>query len=117
MPGYKVIYYKGNSGREPVREFLLNLKDSGNRDDRKLFDKIMTYIELLEEQGTSLGMPYVKHLEGDLWELRPKGVRIVFTICGNQIIVLLSSFEKTTQKTPRNELRLARQRLKNLIEK
>ena len=112
---YKVIFYKTSGGREPVREYLLKLKQSINESDRKLFDKAMRYIGLLEQQGLSLGMPYIKHLEGNLWELRPKDLRVIFFIRGKKIIVLLSSFKKTTQKTPKNELQLAIKRLKSLI--
>lgn len=49
---------------------LQRRRDSDKR-MRVLSDKILVYIRVLQEYGTRAGMPYMKHLEGDLWELRP----------------------------------------------
>jgi phage-related protein len=71
------------------------------------------------QYGWPIGMPLIRKLETGLWEVRTKfrnGIaRTVFTVNGNQM-VLLHSFIKKTQKTPPNELRTARQRLKKYQE-
>jgi phage-related protein len=62
-------------------------------------------------------MPLVRKLEPGLWEVRsnlPSGIaRVLFTVEGNTI-VLLHGFVKKSQKTPLEELQLARERLKQL---
>lgn len=60
-------------------------------------------------------MPLVRKLEKNLWEVRTPitdGIaRVIFTVIDNQM-VLLHGFIKKSQKTPKNELELARKRLK-----
>lgn len=62
-------------------------------------------------------MPLVRKLERDLWEIRtklPSGiVRILFTTLGSDMI-LLHAFAKKSQKIPPTDLKLARDRLKEL---
>ena len=64
-------------------------------------------------------MPLVRKLDSELWELRSslpskREARMVFSVDGD-ILVLLHAFIKKTQKTPRADLDLARQRLKELL--
>ena len=52
--------------------------------------------------------PYVKHLEGPLWEMRLKGrggiARAVYVTAVGKRVVVVHVFEKKTQKTPRREI-------------
>ena len=65
----------------------------------------------------ALGLPLVRKMEPGLWEVRcdiADGIaRVLFTAKGGQM-VLLHGFVKKTQKTPDNDLKTARNRLKNL---
>ena len=58
--------------------------------------------------------PYVKHLEGRLWEMRMKGrdgiARAVYVTATGQRVVVVHVFVKKTQKTPRREIEIARKR-------
>jgi phage-related protein len=60
----------------------------------------------------------VKHLEGDLWELRMTGrdgiSRAIYVTAQGRRVVILRAFIKKTQKTPPRELALARQRAKEV---
>jgi phage-related protein len=60
----------------------------------------------------------VKHLEDKLWELRMTGrdgiARAIYVTASGRRVVILRAFVKKAQKTPRQELELARQRAKNL---
>jgi phage-related protein len=62
--------------------------------------------------------PYVKHLEGKLWEMRLKGrdgiARSVYVTANGKRVVVLRTFVKKTQKTPPRELKLARARAKEI---
>jgi phage-related protein len=56
----------------------------------------------------------VKHIDGDLWELRIKGkdgiARAFYVTRIGQRLVIVRVFVKKTQKTPPREIRLAQQR-------
>jgi phage-related protein len=61
--------------------------------------------------GWPLGMPLVRKLDRDLWEVRvrlPDGIgRVLFTT-GGQRMILLHGFIKKSQKTPADDLTLAK---------
>lgn len=118
MPSkYDIYFFKTSSGREPVREYLNHLLNSKNTADKMLADEILTYLTLLKDKGTSLGMPYSKHLRDALWELRPKNNRIIYCCIQGNSIYLLHHFKKQTQKTPLKEIKLALRRYKELTSK
>jgi phage-related protein len=62
--------------------------------------------------------PYVKHLEGKLWEMRLKGrdgiARAIYVTALERRVVILRAFVKKTQQTPRSEIDLALRRAKEL---
>ena len=62
--------------------------------------------------------PYIKHLEGQLWEMRLRGkdgiARAIYVTAVGRRVVVLRVFTKKTQKTPRREIELARQRAKEV---
>ncbi|MBM9833412.1 type II toxin-antitoxin system RelE/ParE family toxin, partial [Enterococcus faecalis] len=60
------------------------------------------------------GEPFVKHLEGDIWELRPLRDRVLFVAWLDGSFVLLHSFVKKTQKTPRREIEQAKREVEDL---
>lgn len=54
-------------------------------------------------------MVYItKHLEEDIWELRPGSNRVLYFYHKDDTYVLLHSFRKKTQKTPRREIEKAK---------
>jgi len=59
--------------------------------------------------------PYVKHLEGKLWEMRLKGrggiARSVYVTAAGKRVVVLRTFVKKTQH---RELKLAKARAKEI---
>lgn len=98
---WNIIFYEKKDGTIPVAEFLDTLPSKHRA-------KAVWEIELLEQAGTALGMPYVKHIEGKLWELRVKFAsdisRVFYFIPVGDTIVLLHGFVKKTQKTPTQEI-------------
>jgi len=78
--------------------------------------KFLHLAALVEEVGlTALREPYVKHLQGKLWELRVKaksglGRGLYCTETGRRVIVL-RYFQKQSGKTPRHEIAVALERL------
>ena len=66
---YNVEFYEDAHGTEPVKDFLIDLQNRRGADKsaRILSEKILTYIRVLQEYGTRAGLPYIKHIEGDIW--------------------------------------------------
>ena len=106
-----VEFYSDGNGLKPAKEWLLKLDESAR-------SKLLRYIDLLERLGLGIREPYVKHLEGKLYEIRAKdykGIyRIIYVAHTGRKFVLLHGFVKKTQKTPRRELEVAKERLKEL---
>ena len=78
--------------------------------------KVVRAIELLEEFGPRLGMPHSRKVQDDIFELRIRGIQEVriFYVFHKDSIILLQSFIKKSQKTPKKELDLALRRAKTL---
>lgn len=114
---HNVYFYKDKNGKEPVYEYMVGLAGKNNKDSRIKLNKIQDYIEVLKEYGTHAGEPYIKHLDGDIWELRPLRDRILFVGWVNGSYVLLHQFMKKTQKTPTREIEKAKRELADMIER
>ena len=82
--------------------------------------RLVRLAELIEKHGLeALPRDSVDHLEDKLWELRLKGKagisRAIYVTASGQRVVIVRVFIKKTQKTPSKELRLARERAKDVI--
>ena len=114
---YEVIFYQDSAGMQPVKEHLSELSKRTDKDSRINHSKINDYITLLRKHGLTLREPYIKHLEGDIWELRPIRNRVLFFGHSGNEFVLVHHFIKKTQKTPQAEIDLAKKRMKDFIER
>lgn len=114
---HEIHFYRDRNGKEPVLEYLRELSRKKDKDSRIKANKINDYIEVLSQYGTQAGEPYIKHLGGDIWELRPLRDRILFVAWVNGSFVLLHHFMKQTQKTPAREIDKAKRELADLIER
>lgn len=115
---YKIIFYQNQNGESEVENYINTLrKQVNNKDNRVKLNKIIAYINLLSEQGLELGSPYIKHLEDNIWELRPIRDRILFAYYANNKFLLLTYFMKETQKTPKREIEKAKRLLKDYKER
>ena len=110
---FQILIYKDKNGKSEVEQYIIELKKKNNKDSRIKFEKIISYIRNLEDDGLSIGEPYIKHLKRDIWELRPLRDRILFAgLCNNRFI-LLSVFMKQTRKTPKSEIERAQRLLQD----
>lgn len=114
---HKIYFYRDRNGKEPVAEYIANLAQKKDKDSRIKLNKIRDYIKILSENGTQAGEPFIKHLDGEIWELRPIRDRILFVGWVNGSYVLLHQFMKRTQKTPVREIEKAKRELADLIER
>ena len=110
---YEIILYEDEHGNSNVKTFIRELKNKSktNKDARINYTKVVAYIDLLEELGTRIGEPVTKHLDGEIWELRPLSNRILYAFFAANEIILLHQFVKKTQKTPQREIIKAKKEL------
>lgn len=103
---YNIEFYKDSNGRSELWEFLesLRVKAATNKDARIQYKQISLYIQLLEDNGTRLNENITKHLDDDIWELRPGNNRVLYFYFQNDTFVLLHQFRKKTQKLPSAKL-------------
>ncbi len=108
LPKLSAAFYaqKGSDPpSQPVRDWLKKL----SKEERTEVGGDIQSVQF----GWPLGMPLVKHLQGELWEVRtqlPNRIaRVIFAVEGNTMY-LLHGFIKTTQKTPLSDLALAQKR-------
>ena len=104
-----VVFFRLDSGREPVREWLKSL-DRGAR--RSIGEDIKT----LQFQW-SVGMPLTRKMAEDLWEIRSQitaGIARTFVTVYEGEFILLHGFVKKSRKTPAKELAIAKRRLAKL---
>ena len=113
---YQIVFYRNRKGIEPVYELLCQLRRNNNKDSRIKLNKIQDYIQALSVYGTNLPEKYLKHLQNDIWELRPVRYRILFAKT-KEGYVLLHWFLKKTQKTPKRELEQAEKEYIDFLER
>lgn len=105
-PVLLVVFYRTESGNQPVRDWLKELK----MEDRKTIGEDIKTAQF----GWPLGMPLIRKLETGIWEVRSKisqGIaRVLFTLTG-KTMVLLHGFIKKSQRISSGDLTIARQRL------
>ncbi len=116
---FEVEFYEDSRGCQPVKEMLSELRDKArtSKDARIQFEKILAHIRALENYGTRMGEPKVKHIDGALWELRPLAHRVLFFHWQANKFVLLHHFVKKTQKTPAREIERARSNMRDFLER
>lgn len=107
---YTIIFYEKINGESEIWDFLegLRKKSATNKDAHIQYKQAILYIELLQNNGTLLPNNITKHITENIWELRPGNNRIFYFYYDDKNFVLLHSFRKKTQKTPRHEIEKAK---------
>ena len=104
---FTVEVYEKENGEIPVINFIDSLEP-------KMGAKVLSLIEILEEKGNQLRLPYSECLEDGIFELRCKFgsdiTRTLYFFYEGANIILTNGFVKKTQKTPAQEIKLAKLR-------
>lgn len=104
---FTVEFYEKENGEIPVINFIDSLEP-------KMGAKVLSLIEILEEKGNQLRLPYSECLEDGIFELRCKFgsdiTRTLYFFYEGANIILTNGFVKKTQKTPAQEIKLAKLR-------
>lgn len=106
----ELVFFRGGSGKEPVREWLQALAAP---------DRLAIGQDLMRAQWRwPVGMPLCRPLGRGLWEVRTElpSCRIarVMLCLHDGALVAVHAFIKKTQKTPASDLAVARARQKEL---
>ena len=108
-PTLEVRFFKTDGGTEPVRDWLRELSAV---ERKRIGEEIKTV-----QYGWPLGMPLVRKMDKDLWEVRvnlpTRIARVLFTV-QDGLIVLLHGFIKKSQATPKSDLQLAKSRMRSI---
>ncbi|MBO4560060.1 MAG: type II toxin-antitoxin system RelE/ParE family toxin [Lachnospiraceae bacterium] len=112
---FEIVFYENERGESDVLNLIYDLKEKArtSKDAKINLNKIVAYIDSIEEYGTRVGQPVTKHLDGDIWELRPLSNRILYAYYEENIFVLLHHFVKQTQKTPTSEIKKAKMEIED----
>ena len=114
MADFKLKKNKKENGEVPVEEFL-------NSVNPKMRAKIYGLMSILQEKGNMLREPYSKHLEDGIFELRCKFgsdiTRVLYFFYYEGKVIMTNGFVKKTQKTPKEEIQIAKDRRKDFIER
>ena len=105
-----VFFYQTPTGAEPVRDWLRSLPDA----DRRTIGLDLATVQV----GWPVGMPLCRPLGGGLWEVRStlpshQIARVLFFVHEGRLGVV-HGFIKKTQKTPPDDLALARKRMQEM---
>ena len=113
---YQISFFRNKNNINEVEEYLKFLRNKTDKESKIKYSKISAYIEYLAKEGLKIGMPYVKHISNDLWELRPLKDRIFFGAVEDNSFIILSRFVKSSKKTPKKEITYANKLLKKYKE-
>src|SRR5436190_24211393 len=105
-----VVFFRSDAGNEPVRDWLKALT---KEERRTIGADILTV-----QYAWPVGKPLVDSLGEGIWEIRSRLLnrvaRVLFVVVDEEI-VLLHGFIKNQQKTPQDELALAKKRKKQYL--
>ena len=111
---FEVIAYEDINGKIPVQEFLKKLNP-------KMRAKMYGMLVILQEKGNMLREPYSKYIGDGIFELRCKFgsdiTRVMYFFYYDRKIVLTNGFIKKAQKTPPEEIQIAKNRRIDFIER
>lgn len=107
LPKLTVRFFRTEEGREPVREWLKALPEA---ERKRMGDEIRAV-----QFGWPVGMPLVRKLQPNLWEVRVRLAgriaRVLFTVV-NAEAILVHGFIKKSPRTPKEDLTLSERRVR-----
>jgi phage-related protein len=109
MSGFRAVYYRDQSGREPVREFV----DALDEEVQAAIDNQVDRLNLLSDDVPHLPFPHSSQVRGELRELRCHYGRQLYRILyrrSERLLILLHAFAKRSAKISEREIRVAEER-------
>ena len=101
---HAIYFYKDKQGNQPVLDYMRELARNNSKDSRIKLNKLNDYIELLSQHGTRAGQPYIKHLDEEIWELRPLRDRyFIRGLAGWELCLTASFCQEDAKDTQRRD--------------
>ncbi len=66
MKKFTVQIYEDSNGNSPMKDWIRQLNDRPTKENKSLLKKVYYQIERLEYEGTFLGAPITKKIEGKI---------------------------------------------------
>ena len=110
QPPWSVEFYATPRGTVPAEEYIASLSATEQA-------VVLRYIDLLRQFGIGLREPTVKHIEGDLWELRPGPHRLFYFVFTGRRCIVLHGYRKKGMKAPGREIARALRYMRDWLER
>jgi phage-related protein len=109
---WKIEYYRDARGTCQVVEYINALQAPERA-------QVARVLQLLEELGVALSMPYARELKGHkpLWELRPGANRVIYFAHTGRRFIMLHAFRKKSRQTPKEAIAIAEKRMFEFLER
>ena len=108
----RIVFHTSDSGRSYIEAFLRGL----SHQDRAT---ILAVFEDIRQYGLSAVGCEFRQIEGKLWEIKLRtsggGYRFFYVVLGANLMYVLHAYKKQGQKAPKQELEIARRRLKEVL--
>ena len=111
----EILFYQTESGQKPIEDFLDQLSS-------KQAQKVIWVLKLIEELDRVSSIYFKKMVNTDaLWEVRVSSGSNIFRLLsffdGPNLVVLAHAFQKKTQKTPKQAIKIAEERRKDYFQR
>lgn len=105
---YELKIYENSNGIRPFEKYIDTLLKRHKNDELTI---IRAYLDKLEEYGFSINKQFkpqaIKHIQDNIYELRPDASRIFFFCYQNGVFIILHGYEKKQNKTDPKEIKKA----------
>lgn len=103
MKKYEIEIYEDKKGQSQIMDWIKELDRNPTKENKSILKKLYYQMERLEYDGTFVGEPLVKQIDGKLWELRPIPNRVFFATLEDNQLILLHQFRKKHKRRPKKK--------------
>ncbi len=109
---WEIVFYTTPRGDSPVEAFLDSI------DNMEALEAVVDAFDLIQEFGVGPHLGRLcRHIEGELWELKPDRVRLFYCCYTGRRVVVLHGYWKQSQRAPKREIRTALRRWSDWLER
>ncbi len=110
----KITFYKTSDGKCPVAEFI-------DSQPAKVAQKIVWVLKVVQELEKLPKTYFKKITDTDFYEVRIEMSGNIYRLLGffhkGNIVILTNGFQKKTQKTPKNEIEICKERMNDFLKR
>ena len=117
MKKYEIEIHEDRKGHSQIVDWIKELDSNPTKENKSTLKKLYYQIERLEYDGTFVGEPLVKQIEGETVGTTSLPNRVFFATLEDNQLILLHQFRKKSQKTPKREIEQAKRELADWLER